>query len=89
MPLEFLRRKGGGTPAPKAAAPASGPPPVPEEAVAEEHYKDEFFLFLGRHIGLPVDQAPVTLVMVFPFITDCATRPCCEAPQAGDAAVRP
>ena len=37
MPLEFLRRKGGGTPVPKAAAPAPGPPPVPEEAVAEEH----------------------------------------------------
>lgn len=37
MPLEFLRRKGGGTPAPKAAVPAPAPEPVPEEAVAEEH----------------------------------------------------
>lgn len=38
MPLEFLRRKGPGTPAGKAAAPApAAPPPVPEEAVAEDH----------------------------------------------------
>ena len=39
MPLEFLRRKGSGTPSSKAAAPEppSPPPPVPEEAVAQEH----------------------------------------------------
>ena len=38
MPLEFLRRKGSGSPAPKAAVPEpTGPPPVPEEAVAQDH----------------------------------------------------
>jgi hypothetical protein len=38
VPLEFLRRKGGGTRASKAAVPETqAPPPVPEEAVAEEH----------------------------------------------------
>ena len=36
MPLEFLRRKGGGPKAPKDAAPPP-PPPIPEEAVAEDH----------------------------------------------------
>ena len=36
MPLEFLRRKGGGTRASKAAVPEPQAP-VPEEAVAEEH----------------------------------------------------
>lgn len=35
MPLEFLRRKGGGPKAPEDAAPE--PPPIPEEAVAEDH----------------------------------------------------
>lgn len=38
MPLEFLRRKGGGPKAPKDAAPDPSPPaPIPEEAVAEDH----------------------------------------------------
>jgi hypothetical protein len=38
VPLEFLRRKGGGTRASKAAAVAAPEPePIPEEAVAEEH----------------------------------------------------
>ena len=40
MPLEFLRRKGGGTPASKAAPPAMHTPvpaAVPEEAVAQDH----------------------------------------------------
>jgi hypothetical protein len=38
VPLEFLRRKGGGNPASKAPVPDfPGPPPVPEEAVAQEH----------------------------------------------------
>ena len=38
MPLEFLRRKGGGAQAPKGVVPEPTPPPaVPEEAVAEEH----------------------------------------------------
>lgn len=38
MPLEFLRRKGGGTRASKATIPEPrAPAPVPEEAVAEEH----------------------------------------------------
>ncbi len=38
MPLEFLRRKGSGSPASKAAVPEpTGPPPVPEEAVAQDH----------------------------------------------------
>lgn len=38
MPLEFLRRKGGETRAPKATAPpAAAPQPVPEEAVAQDH----------------------------------------------------
>ncbi len=40
MPLEFLRRKGTGSPAPatRAGGPApSAPPPIPEEAVAEDH----------------------------------------------------
>jgi hypothetical protein len=36
VPLEFLRRKGGGPRAPKDAAPPP-PPPIPEEAVAEDH----------------------------------------------------
>src|SRR5215831_18655001 len=42
-----------------------------------------------RHIGLPVDHTPVTFVIVLPFMTHCATRPCWEAPQAGDGLVRP
>jgi hypothetical protein len=38
VPLEFLRRKGGGPQASKAALPQPvGPAPVPEEAVAQEH----------------------------------------------------
>ena len=38
MPLDFLRRKGGGPKAPKTAVPEPvAPAPVPEEAVAEEH----------------------------------------------------
>lgn len=38
MPLEFLRRKGGGGQASKATVPAPlGPAPVPEEAVAQDH----------------------------------------------------
>lgn len=38
MPLEFLRRKGGGTRSSKAAVPEPpAPAPVPEEAVAQEH----------------------------------------------------
>lgn len=38
MPLEFLRRKGGGTRASKATVPEpQAPAPVPEEAIAEEH----------------------------------------------------
>jgi hypothetical protein len=38
VPLEFLRRKGGGTRASKAAAAAAPEPePLPEEAVAQEH----------------------------------------------------
>ncbi len=38
MPLDFLRRKGSGSPTSKAAVPEPvGPPPVPEEAVAEDH----------------------------------------------------
>lgn len=38
MPLEFLRRKGGGARASKAASPALAErAPVPEEAVAQEH----------------------------------------------------
>jgi hypothetical protein len=38
VPLEFLRRKGAGSPAAKAALPEpAGPSPVPEEAVAQEH----------------------------------------------------
>ena len=38
MPLEFLRRKGEGTRASKAAPPVpQAPPPVPEEAVAQDH----------------------------------------------------
>jgi hypothetical protein len=38
VPLEFLRRKGADTRAPRASAPvASEPQPVPEEAVAEDH----------------------------------------------------
>ena len=37
MPLEFLRRKGSGTPSSKAAVPEPEPPPIPEEAVAQEH----------------------------------------------------
>ena len=38
MPLEFLRRKGSGTPASKAAVPEPAhAPPVPEEAVAQDH----------------------------------------------------
>lgn len=40
MPLDFLRRKGSGTPASKAAPEPPGPPgpsPVPEEAVAQDH----------------------------------------------------
>jgi hypothetical protein len=38
VPLEFLRRKGTGTSAGKAASPApAAPPAVPEEAVAEDH----------------------------------------------------
>ena len=40
MPLEFLRRKGPGTPARKAPAAAAIPDasqPIPEEALAEEH----------------------------------------------------
>jgi hypothetical protein len=36
VPLEFLRRKGGGPKAPTEAAPVA-PPPIPEEAVAEDH----------------------------------------------------
>src|SRR5512142_2509511 len=63
---------------------------MPLAAVWAIHISASAGLFVAfRHIGLPVDQAPVTLVMVLPFITDCATRPCCEAPQAGDAPVRP
>ena len=38
MPLEFLRRKGTGTPARKGVAPLPvAPQPVPEEALAEDH----------------------------------------------------
>jgi hypothetical protein len=39
VPLEFLRRKGSGSPSSKAAVPepTPAPPPVPEEAVAQEH----------------------------------------------------
>ena len=38
MPLEFLRRKGTGTPARKAVAPLPvAPEPIPEEAVAQDH----------------------------------------------------
>ena len=39
MPLEFLRRKGTGTPAGKAPAAAMpvAPQPIPEEALAEDH----------------------------------------------------
>jgi hypothetical protein len=39
VPLEFLRRKGTGTPAGKAPAAAIPelPPPIPEEALAEDH----------------------------------------------------
>jgi len=37
VPLDFLRRKGGGSRASKAAVPETAPAPVPEEAVAEEH----------------------------------------------------
>jgi len=38
LPLDFLRRKGTGTPARKGAAPLPVmPEPVPEEAVAQEH----------------------------------------------------
>ena len=37
MPLDFLRRKGTGTPASKAAPLPVAPQPVPEEAVAEDH----------------------------------------------------
>jgi hypothetical protein len=38
VPLEFLRRKGGGSPPPKVAVPEpAGPAPVPEEAVAQDH----------------------------------------------------
>ena len=37
MPLEFLRRKGGGPKATKDAAPEPPPPAIPEEAVAEDH----------------------------------------------------
>jgi hypothetical protein len=38
VPLEFLRRKGGGTRASKAVIPEpQAPAPVPEEAVAQEH----------------------------------------------------
>jgi hypothetical protein len=38
VPLEFLRRKGSGTPSPKPAVPEPVvPAPLPEEAVAQEH----------------------------------------------------
>jgi glucosamine--fructose-6-phosphate aminotransferase (isomerizing) len=28
--------------------------PAPIEAIAERHHADEFFLYLGRHVGLPI-----------------------------------
>ena len=40
MPLEFLRRRGGGSPAAKgnvASPEVLAPPPIPEEAVAQDH----------------------------------------------------
>jgi hypothetical protein len=39
VPLEFLRRRGPGSPAPRGttAAPEAAPPPIPEEAVAQDH----------------------------------------------------
>src|SRR5438034_9847744 len=36
-----------------------------------------------RHVGRLLLYAPVTLVIVLPRITACATRPCCAQSQIG------
>ena len=75
MPLEFLRRRGPGTPAargPVAAHPATEPPPVPEEAVAQDH---QLRLSFGAKtsVGVRFKGGPQILQALPHMLQDVAT----------------
>ena len=75
MPIEFLRRKGGGARASKAAIPeAPAPAPVPEEAVAEEH---QLRLTYGAKTsnGVRMQGGPQILAALPAMLDDIAMTP--------------
>lgn len=74
MPLDFLRRKGGGQPAAKAPVPEPARVAVPEEAVAQDH---QLRLTFGAKtsVGVRLQGGPQILAALPAMLNDIAITP--------------